>query len=429
MFINSKEDLINYFHQGAKKDLLIGVENEKFLFDGSTNSRATYQKINQVLNYLKKFGWKEIKEGKNIIGLSQNGKNISLEPGNQIELAGTKLKNIHEMCSESFVFLDQMKKTCNDLNLKMISVGFDPITKIENVPKNPKQRYKIMTIEMPKHGKSSLEMMYQTCGTQVNLDYNSESDFKIKFKLASFLTPVSVALFANSSIKEMKLSNFLSYRSKIWQNTSRGGLPEIFLEDMDFEKYADMSLNMPLLFILQNSKYINTEGKTFKDFINGNIKEIENKKPTLKDFEIHLATIFTEVRLKQYIEIRSLDACEWDCHCAGPAFYTGLLYGNLDEAYEIINKWNKSDVMNAYIEAPEKGLNTMINNKSILEWSKILLNLSKKGLQKRNIKNKSGKDESIFLKNIENTLLNKKTKAEKTIEDFNEKKGIDFFYE
>ena len=429
MFINSKEDLINYFHQGAKKDLLIGVENEKFLFDGSTNSRATYQKINQVLNYLKKFEWKEIKEGKNIIGLSQNGKNISLEPGNQIELAGTKLKNIHEMCSESFVFLDQMKKTCNDLNLKMISVGFDPITKIENVPKNPKQRYKIMTIEMPKHGKSSLEMMYQTCGTQVNLDYNSESDFKIKFKLASFLTPVSVALFANSPIKEMKLSNFLSYRSKIWQNTSRGGLPEIFLEDIDFEKYVDMSLNMPLLFIVQNSKHIKADGKTFKDFINGNIKVIENQKPTLKDFEIHLATIFTEVRLKQYIEIRSLDACEWDCHCAGPAFYTGLLYGNLDEAYEVINKWNKLDVMNAYLEAPKKGLGTMINNKSILEWSKILLNLSKKGLQKRNIKNKSGKDESIFLKNIENTLLNKKTKAEKTIEDFNEKKGIDFFYE
>ena len=411
MFINSKEDLINHFHQGAKKDLLIGVENEKFLFDGSTNSRATYQKINQVLNYLKKFGWKEIKEGKNIIGLSQNGKNISIEPGNQIELAGSKLKNIHETCSESFVFLDQMKKTCNDLNLKMISVGFDPITKIENVPKNPKQRYKIMTIEMPQHGKSRLEMMYQTCGTQVNLDYNSESDFKIKFKLASFLTPVSIALFANSPIKEMKLSNFLSYRSKIWQNTSRGGLPEIFLEDMNFEKYVDMSLNIPLLFIMQYSKHIKADGKTFKDF------------------EIHLATIFTEIRLKKYIEIRSLDTCEWSCHCAGPAFYTGLLYGNLDETYEVINKWNKLDVMNAYLEAPKKGLGTMINNKSILEWSKILLNLSKKGLQKRNIKNKSGKDESIFLKNIENTLLNKKTKAEKTLEDFNEKKGIDFFYE
>ena len=187
MLLNSKEDLINYFHQGAKKELFIGLENEKFLFDQSTNSRATYSKVRDVLHYLKKFGWQEVTEGENLIGLTDNGKNISLEPGNQIELAGAKLKNIHETCSESFVFLDQMKKTCNDLNLKMISVGFDPITKIENVPKNPKQRYKIMTIEMPKHGKSSLEMMYQTCGTQVNLDYDSESDFKIKFKLLRFL--------------------------------------------------------------------------------------------------------------------------------------------------------------------------------------------------------------------------------------------------
>ena len=429
MFINSKEDLINYFHQGSKKEQFVGVENEKFLFDQSSNSRATYLKVKDVLYYLKKFGWQEVTEEENLIGLKDNGKNISLEPGNQIELSGEKLKNIHDACSESFIFLDQMKKACKELDLKMMSIGFDPISKIENIPKNPKKRYEIMTKEMPKHGKLSLDMMYRTCGTQINLDYDSEIDFKKKFKLASYLTPISIALFANSSIKEMKSSNFLSYRSKVWQNTSRGGLPQNFLEDMDFEKYADMSLNMPLLFILQNSKYINTEGKTFKDFIDGNIKEIKNKKPTFKDFETHLATIFTEVRLKNYIEIRSIDACEWSCHCAGPAFYVGLLYGNLEEAYEVINNWNKLDVMNAYLEAPKKGLATMINNKSILEWSKILLNLSKKGLQKRNIKNKSGKDESIFLKNIENTLLNKKTKAEKIIEDFNEKKGIDFFYE
>ena len=286
-----------------------------------------------------------------------------------------------------------------------------------------------MTTEMPKNGKLSLDMMYRTCGTQINLDYDSELDFKKKFKLASYLTPISIALFANSSIKEMKSSNFLSYRSKVWQSTSRGGLPQIFLEDMDFEKYTDMSLDMPLLFILQNSKYINAEGKTFKDFIDGNIEAIENKKPTFKDFETHLATIFTEVRLKKYIEIRSLDTCEWNCHCSGPAFYTGLLYGNLDEVLEVVSKWNKQDIMNAYLEAPKKGLSTIINSKSILEWSEVLLNLSKKGLQKRNIKNKSGKDESIFLESIENTLLNKKTKAEKTLEDFNEKKGIDFFYE
>ena len=429
MFINSKDDLINYFQEGSKKELFIGVENEKFLFDKITGSRATYEKVENVLHYLKKFGWKEILEGKKLIGLKNKGKNITLEPGNQIELSGTKLKNIHETCSESYVFLDQMKKACKKLGLKMISVGFDPISKIEEVPKSPKKRYEIMKTEMPKHGKSSLEMMYQTCGTQVNLDYVSELDFKTKFKLASYLTPISIALFANSAIKQMKPSSFLSYRSKVWQNTSRGGLPEIFLEDMDFEKYVDMTLNIPLLFILQNSKYINATGKTFKDFMNGKINVLENKKPTLKDFETHLATIFTEVRLKKYIEIRSLDACEWSCHCAGPAFYSGLFYGNLYKTFEVVNKWNKSDLMNAYLDAPKKGLDTMINNKSILEWGKILLNLSKEGLEKRNIKNKTGKDESIFLKSIMNTLLNKKTKASKTIEDFNKKKGIEFFYE
>ena len=143
---------------------------------------------------------------------------------------------------------------------------------------------------------------------------------------------------------------------------------------------------------------------------------IKNEKATIRDFEIHLATIFNEVRLKQYIEIRSLDTCEWDCHCGGPAFYTGLIYGNLNEALEIVNKWNIAEVINAYKEAPVKGLKTIIDNKSLLEWGKIFLNLSKKGLEKRSIKNRSGNDESIFLRNVENILLNNKSKAETSIE-------------
>ena len=169
--------------------------------------------------------------------------------------------------------------------------------------------------------------------------------------------------------------------------------------------------------------------KAFKDFMEGKISTIRNYKPNIKDFENHLATIFTEVRLKQYIEIRSLDTCEWDCHCAGPAFYTGLLYGNLQEAYEIINKWNVSDVLNAYIDAPKKGLNTIINSKTILEWGKVFLSLSKEGLEKRNQKNKNGKNESIFLRSIESILSNNKTKAELTLEKFKINNNLDFLYD
>jgi len=181
MEINSKDQIINYFLSGAKKNVFIGVENEKFLFQEKNNVRATYSDIKKVIEiFKKKFEWKEVKENENIVGLKIDGKSISLEPGNQIELSGDKLSNIHEVCSESYDFQNQLDQICKEIGLKTMSIGYDPITKLSNAPKNPKQRYKLMAKEMPKGGKLSLNMMYQTSGTQINLDYLSEDDFKKK---------------------------------------------------------------------------------------------------------------------------------------------------------------------------------------------------------------------------------------------------------
>ena len=419
MEINSKDQIINYFLSGAKKNVFIGVENEKFLFQEKNNVRATYSDMKKVFEiFKKKFEWEEVKENENIVGLKIDGKSISLEPGNQIELSGDKLSNIHEVCSESYDFQNKLDQICKEIGLKTMSIGYDPITKLSNTPNNPKQRYKLMTKEMPKGGKLSLNMMYQTSGTQINLDYLSEDDFKKKFKIISYLTPISIAIFANSTILENKPSGYLSYRSKVWQNTSRGGLPKIFLENMDFEKYADFAINFPLLFIYKNNDHKNLNNKTFGDFMRGSLSEVNNHLRTFEDLELHLSTIFTEIRLKKYIEMRSLDACEWDCHCAGPAFYTGLIYGKLDESLDLIKDWKSEDVLKAYLDAPKKGLKTEINGKSILEWGKILLNISSRGLIDRNFKNKTGNDETIFLKNIEQILQQNKTKAEKTLENF-----------
>ena len=425
-----KDDLINYFQKGFKEQnkIRIGVEHEKFLFNKKTKKRINFETVSKVLNFLEQFDWVAIKENNNIIALKKKNKSITLEPGNQIELSGAPLSSIHQNCTESYNFLDELKQACKKFNLSMIATSFDPFTELKNIPKNPKKRYEVMTEEMPKNGKLSLEMMYQTCGTQINLDYISEKDFMKKFKLSSFLIPLSLGIFANSPIKEQKLTNYLSYRAHVWQNTSRGGLPKIFLEDMNFEKYADFAINMPLLFILRNGNHLSVNKKSFKDFMEGKILEVNNKKADIKDFETHLATIFTEVRLKKYIEIRSLDTCEWDCHCSGPAFYTGLLYGSLNEALEIINKWQKSEVLNAYGEVPKKGLKTIINNKTLLEWGEIFLSLAKKGLESRSIKNADSKNESIFLKSIESTLKNK-NKANIIIEKFKKNKNLKFLYE
>ena len=429
--INSKEDLISYFKQGCKtkNQTNIGVEHEKFIFEKNSNQRINFQSVSKIFSFLTKFGWKPLKENNNIVALSRNEQSITLEPGNQIELSGAQLNSIHLACEESYKFLSELKQACKSLDLKMMSVGYDPFSALQNVPKTPKQRYEVMKEVMPKNGELSLEMMYQTCGTQINLDYTSEKNFIKKFKLSSFLVPLSIAIFANSPIKGNKLTGYFSYRSKVWQHTSRGGLPRIFLEEMDFEKYTDMAINIPLLFILKGTKHVNAAGGTFKDFMEGKLDVLKNKKPTIQDFKNHLSTIFTEVRLKQYIEIRSLDTCEWDCHCGGPAFYMGLLYANLDEALEIINKWSIADVLNAYVKAPKDGLNTVINNKTLLEWGKIFLQLSKEGLQRRSIKNKGGSEESIFLRSVENILNNNETKAEISIKRFNEGNGLEFLYD
>ena len=406
MRIENKEDIINHFIEGNKEQSFIGVENEKFIYDKKTNKRCNYAQIKDVLNFLHdKYNWKKIEEQKNIIGLIHYDKQVTLEPGNQIELAGSKLKNIHETCSESFKFQDQLKSACERFNLELLSIGFDLRTNLNDVPTN----------EMPKNGKLSLEMMYQTAGTQVNLDYADEKDFTNKFKLISYLTPLSIALFANSAIKKNTFSKYLSYRSFVWQNTSRGGLPKIFLEDMSFEKYADFCLKMPLLFILKDGKYLKPENFTFEDFIKNKISKVNNEKPSKKDLDNHLSTIFTEVRLKQYLEVRSIDACEWDCHCASPAFYTGLIYGNLEEAIDIIKKWQPGEILNAYKDAPKKGLSTEIYGRKIIDWCKIFLDICKSGLNTRNEINSKGNNEIVYLKTIENILSEKKTKAEKSI--------------
>ena len=417
----TKDSFINYFKSGIKdtNDCGVGIEHEKFVF--SKDKRADYKSILNLFEKLYEFGWEPVKENANIISLRKGKKNITLEPGNQIELSGEKLKNIHQTCAESQEYLFELNQSLKRLNLVLISSGFDPISKIEEVPSNPKNRYELMTKIMPLFGKLSLDMMYRTCGTQVNIDYTSEKDFSKKFFVVNRLTPVTIALFANSGIVEKNKSGYLSYRSYAWQNTYRGGLPKIFLENLDFEKYADFSLNYPMLFIKREDKYLDAKNKTFKNFIDGDIEKVT---PNKEDVADHLSTIFTENRLKKYIEIRSMDACGWDCLCAGPAFFIGLLYGNLDETFDVVKRWNVNEIISAYKDSPKKGLKTILGKKTILDWSGELFEISKKGLENRNELNRKKQNEVKFLNHIKNIIDTNSTNAEEIMTKYQKDKNF-----
>ena len=429
--INSKQQIIEYFNSGIKetKNFKIGIEHEKFLFNNNDNKRIDYSKIKEMFAALLEFGWNPILEKGNIIGLNKGGKNITLEPGNQIELSGDKLNHIHEACAESQDYLFELRQVTKKLDFKIVSAGFDPISKLNEIPNNPKQRYELMTKDMPLGGELSLDMMYRTCGTQLNIDYNSEKDFAKKFKIINSIVPVSIALFANSSIVEKKKSNYLSYRSKVWQSTSRGGLPKLFLDNLDFEKYADFIINFPILFIQHKGNYISGKKYIFKDFMDGNINEVGNRLPKENDLSIHLSTIFTENRLKKYIELRSMDTCGWDCLCAGPAFYVGMLYGNLNEVYELISRWDKDKIINAYLEAPQKGFNTQLMGKDLLYWASTLLDLSRKGLDERDILNKNKNNETLFLNHLQKVIDSKTTNADHMISKFSKNEDLNELYD
>ena len=427
-FIENKTQLIQYFKDGIKKDtdLRIGVEHEKFLFNKTDLKRINYDQIKKIFEILKEKGWEPQLEKDKLIGLKRQNQKITTEPGFQYELSGAPFKNIHSVCSENSTHFNELKEVFKSTNITTSSIAYDPFNKLTDIPKSPKERYKIMTSEMPKGGKLSLDMMYKTAGIQINYDYTSEEDFEKKFKIGNYLAPLTIALFANSPFNENKLSGFLSYRGKVWQETNRGGIMPITFESVNFEKYVDNVINYPILFLKKNKRYYSPNGQTFNDYLNGNLNFLKGQKPTFEDFENHLGTIFTEVRLKQVIEFRSLDTCNFGCICNGPSFFTGLIYGSIDETYEIIKNWSKEEVMLAYLNAPKLGLNAKLEGKKLIDWARIFFDLSKKGLEKRNEVNKSGKNETIYLKHIEEIIESKKTRAEMLIEQFNKTKNLNF---
>ena len=426
--IENKSHLIQYFNDGIKNEsqLKIGVEHEKFLFNKNDLKRIDYNQIKKVFEILSYKGWELQHEKDKVIGLKRKNQKITTEPGFQYELSGEPFKNIHSVCSENNTHFNELKEIFNSVSITTSSIAYDPFNKLSDIPNSPKERYKIMTAEMPKGGRLSLDMMYKTAGIQINYDYISEDDFEKKFKIGNYLAPLTIALFANSPFTENKLSGFLSYRSKVWQETNRGGIMPITFESVNFEKYVDNVINYPILFLKKNKRYYSPNGQTFNDYLNGNLNFLKGEKPTLEDFENHLGTIFTEVRLKQVIEFRSLDTCNFGCICNGPSFFTGLIYGSIDETYEIIKNWRKEEIMQAYLNAPKLGLNATLEGKKLIDWARIFFDLSKKGLEKRNEVNKSGKNETIYLKHIEEIIESKKTRAEMLIEQFNKTKNLNF---
>jgi len=427
--LSDKSDLIHYILSGERdrKEWRIGTEHEKFVFNLHTLAPAPYGGdwgIKKLLEGLDRFGWIPVLEEGLLIGLSHaEGCSITLEPGGQLELAGAQLETIHQTCNEVHTHLAQVKQVAETLGVGLLGMGFHPTARRSDIDWMPKGRYALMRQYMPRVGNLGIDMMIRTSTVQVNLDFSSEEDMIKKFRVSLALQPIATALFAASPFIEGRPSGFVSSRSRIWEDTDPdrcGMLPFVFEQGMGYERYVDYALDVPMYFVRRNGKYIDATGQSFKDFLDGNLPALPGEKPTKSDWSDHLTTLFPEVRLKQFLEMRGADGGPWKRLCALPALWTGILYDQaaLDAAWDMAKGWTLEDHAYLRTEVPKTGLKTQFKSGTVQDLAKSTLAIATIGLRNRRKIDSRGADETGFLGTLCQIADSGVTPAEEMLEKF-----------
>jgi glutamate--cysteine ligase len=429
--IESRNDLIEAMERGAKPadQWSIGTEHEKHVFHTDPLRPVAYEGVQGIKALLagieKETGWHPFYDGDNPIGLRNDeiAGGISLEPGGQFELSGSPMADLHGTAAELSEHMRVAKKVAAPLDIHFLGLGVTPLWAVEDIKAMPKSRYGIMTKYMGETGTLGTSMMYRSATVQTNLDFSSEIDMVKKLRVSLALQPVATALFANSPFADGRDTGYLSFRSEIWRNTDddrTGMLPFVFEPGFGFERYADYALDVPMYFVIRDKKYINVAGESFRDFLDGRLPQLPGEKPTIKDWEDHLSTLFPEVRLKQFLEMRGADMGDEAHVVALSAFWTGLLYDetSLESAWELVKNWTDEDREHLRREVPRLGLDTPFDRSSIFDVAAQAVGIAEAGLVRRNRLNAQGQDETIYLAPLEETIRTGKAPAQRWLEKF-----------
>jgi glutamate--cysteine ligase len=427
--IEGVDELVSYLAAGCKPkdEWRIGTEHEKFPFYADGNRPVPYEGPDGIRALLEGMqgllGWEPIVDAGNVIGLVEpTGQGaISLEPGGQFELSGAPVETIHQTCRESNAHLAQLRQVAEPLGIRFLGLGGSPKWSLAETPRMPKSRYDIMTAYMPKVGSQGLDMMYRTCTIQVNLDFASEADMRRKMQVSLKLQPLATALFANSPFTGGRPNGLQSWRGDIWRDTDnqRSGLLDFcFSERFGFADYVEWALDVPMYFIIREGRYFDATHVTFRQFMNGALRgEVSDGMPTIGDWANHLSTLFPDVRLKRFLEMRGADGGPWRRICALPAFWVGLLYDGaaLDEAEALTRDWTFAEVAAMRDAVPAAALATPFRTTTLREIAREALAISRRGLAARGRLNSEGGDETGFLAPLDEVVARGTTSAQEML--------------
>ena len=434
--VSSRADLAGWIAAGCKpkEAWRIGTEHEKFVFHTDTLGPVPYdgpRGIRALMEALMgRYGWQPIKEGDTIIALKRPDKEgpgilgtISLEPGGQFELSGAPLADLHQTAEETQQHLNEVLDVGEGLGIGFLGVGFSPKWTLAETPHMPKERYAVMTRYMPMVGTRGLDMMYRTATIQVNLDFASEADMVKKLRVSLALQPIATALFASSPFTEGKPNGYKSLRSEVWRDTDpnrTGMLPFVFEDGMGFERYTDYALNVPMYFVYRDGRYIDVAGASFADFMAGKLPQMPGEVATIDDWSDHLTTLFPEVRLKRFLEMRGADGGRWRRICALPAFWAGLLYDDtaLNAAWDYVKDWTAQERQNLRESVPKLALETPFRQTNVRTMAREVLHIANTGLKNRRRINWKSQDETIYLEPLRELVASGKTVADDLLERY-----------
>src|SRR5579862_9451595 len=430
--LQSRDELVAWLAAGVKpvSEFRIGTEHEKTPFTLQGHQPVPYEGARGIGALLEGMqlllGWEPIMECGNIIGLYDvtGGGAISLEPGGQFELSGAPVETVHQTQAELMAHLAQVREIATPLGIGFLGLGMTPSWARSEIPVMPKGRYKIMTGYMPRVGQYGIDMMYRTCTVQTNLDFSSEADMVKKLRVSLALQPVATALFANSPFTEGRPNGFLSFRSEIWRDTDNarsGMLPWAFEPGMGFERWVDYALDVPMYFVKHDDEYVDVAGQSFRDLLIGKLPGMPGAKATISDWSNHLSTIFPEVRLKRYLEMRGADSGPLPNLLALPALWAGILYDDvsLDAAWDLAKDWTAEERQQLRDDVPKQALAATVRGRTVFELATDILKLSRAGLARRKRFDVSGRDETRFLEVLDDRLARGTTPAQELLAKYN----------
>jgi glutamate--cysteine ligase len=403
--ITHRSQLHAYFDRAGKprEAWRVGTEHEKLGVDARTAAAVPYSGPHGIEAFLgtlaERYGWEAKREDGHIIALYRDRASVTLEPGGQLELSGEQCPTIHCAAQEFARHTEEIVSVGSEMGIVFLGLGIHPVSAVDEIEMVPKQRYRIMAPYMATVGTLGLRMMKQTATVQANFDFADEADAMAKLRTSMGLVPILSAMFSNSSISEGDLNGLMTLRGHIWTDTDRaraGLLPFVFSESAGFDAYIDWALDAPMYFVIRDGKYVDLTGTPFRAFVEHGRGDLH---ATMDDWALHLTTLFPEVRLKTYLEVRSVDSQPPQLVLAVPALLKGVLYEQdcLDGAWDLVKRWTWSERLELYADAHRLGLEARAGRTRMLDLAAELTVIAAEGLKRQAALDGEGRDEAIYL--------------------------------